>query len=89
MLQRFLILASVGSLLSACATSTTPLPVTELPPVSASTLQPCPRLQALQSGSHQAVEAWAVESALRYRECAERQAMLAQILRSQNKATAK
>lgn len=82
MLKRFLTLASAGFLLSGCALSTTQL---KAPPVSEAVLQPCPPLQKLADGSHQALERWAVDSAFRYRECSERQALAAEILRSQGK----
>lgn len=79
MLKRFLILASAGWLLSGCASSTMP----SVPPVSEAALQSCPPLRQLPSGSHQDVERWAVDTALRYRECSDRQAMAAGVLRSQ------
>jgi hypothetical protein len=82
MWKRYLILVSAGWILSGCASLTTQS--TQIP-ISESKLKGCQKLAQLESGSHNAVERWAVDAAFKYRECSDRLSELAEIVRANQK----
>lgn len=84
MWKRFLTLASAGLLLTACQPS---IVRPEAPRVAEAKLAPCPKLAELQSGSHNAVERWAVDTASKYHECSDRFSELAETVRAQQGAS--
>lgn len=68
MLRRSLILLSAIWILSGCASLTT-LGVGARAPIPEEDLVPCPKPSLLKSGSHQAVEEWAVQAGSDYQRC--------------------
>lgn len=80
MLRRFLILLGVISTLGAC----TPLSVRgdSCPQIPQDKLMACGQPSRLLSGSHSEVERWAVAQGYLYRECATKQAELAEMVRA-------
>lgn len=84
MFKRFLILGTVGWLLSGCAQLMTQSPA---PPVSQNKLSPCPPLPPLPSGSHNDLERWAVGAAFKYRKCSDKYSELAETIKSDQKLT--
>ena len=79
MFSRVVLLGAVLYLAGCAPTTVRP----EAPRVSESKLAPCPQLQELQSGSHNAVERWAVDTASKYHACSDKFSELVETVRAQ------
>lgn len=79
MLLRFLILLSAGLMSAGCAPSIVRSSLGQTDP---DLLRPCAGLTKLASGSHQAIEEWAVATAFAYRECSDRHRTLVETVKA-------
>lgn len=73
-------------LLSACQTLTPP---SDWTPINEEKLTPCQDPSRLQSGAHQEVERWAVETGSKYLECRQKQQDLSDAVRLRQEAPKK
>lgn len=73
------ILLSALLILPGCKTLTPPSPVA---PIPEERLQQCPPLTLLRSGSHNDVEAWALDTIWLYQDCRDAHAELIQAVRN-------